>query len=268
MLENCGRDQLIALSLKYQGNWEHIYRDLQAKKGCTKEEIESLLSQVKSRVVTMLDPDYPKEVYESCPRPPFVLYYYGDLSLIQDKEKIVTVVGSREPEPGTGPRVRSICEELARRGFIIASGLARGIDTVAAESSVGIPGRTIAVLGCGIDNVYPLENRALKTRIAGNGLVISEYPGMVPPRASQFPARNRILATLSQGTLIGEAKRHSGTLITAAFCLSTNHDIATLPQPAGSELMNNFLIKNGAALVEDAEDMVLFLTTGRPVKKA
>ena len=261
MLEFQGRDYLIATSVKHHGDWDKIYQDMHVPSSMTYEEAAELIKSVKSRVVTALDDDYPSEILKACPKPPFVLYYYGDISLAQDHKRIVTVVGSRKPTSYAVEKTRSICAEVINKGYIVASGLARGIDTIAAEATIDTPGRTIAVLGCGIDVVYPPENTLLRDRIASTGLLLSEYPNSEPPYPYRFPARNRILASISKGTFIGEAGPHSGTLITAAFAMEVNHDVAALPFRCDEGFVNNSLIKNGAALVETAEDLVDFLTS-------
>lgn len=260
MIEYLGREHLIATAVKNKGNWEKIFADLKARRSLPSYEISRLLNSVKSKATTIIDEDYPAEIRDACPRPPFVLFYYGDLSIAQDKDRILTVVGSRKPEEYAIQYTREICEGAAKNGYIVASGLARGIDTVAAEATSGMPGHSIAVLGCGLDVYYPPENRLLQTCIAGTGLLLSEYPEGVSPAAEHFPARNRILASISKGTFIGEAMPHSGTLITAAFVLTVNHDLAVLPTLAQSPTMNNSLIKTGAALVENVDDILSFMS--------
>ena len=264
MIEYYGRECLIATAIKNRGDWEKIYADVKSKADMGLNEVANYLKTMKCKAVTIIDDDYPAEVRDSCHRPPFVLFYYGDISLLKDRNRMVTVVGSRKPSEYAKKKTREICSGVAKEGYVVVSGLARGIDTIAAEATVGIPGRSIAVLGNGIDIVYPPENQQLRDRIACTGLLLSEYPDNEPPYPEHFPARNRILATLSAGTFVAEAMPHSGTLITTAFALSTNHDVATLPFEAGSEAMNNYLIKNGGALIENTEDLIHFLSCPKP----
>ena len=255
------RTCLIATSIKCGGDWLKTYQAIKTRQCPSVEEGLELVSKVRSKTVTIIDADYPVQLRQSCPQPPIVLYYYGDLSLAQNPLQILSVVGSREPTEYASRMTQSLCAGIANRGYIIASGLARGIDTVAAEATASLAGKSIAVLGCGIERVYPLENKKLKDKIAANGLVLSEYPNFVAPEARNFPCRNRILACISQATLIAEAKPRSGTLITAAFALQFNRDLCVLPFLAGEEYVNNRLIKQGAALVENVEDLELLLNS-------
>ena len=258
-LTSSPRDQLLATVVFHQGDHRAITKDLRDKISRGDETVRELLSQIKSKVVTILDPEYPDYLRQTCVEPPYALFYYGDLSLIQDPYQVVTIVGSRDPSPYARACCKKLAEELARKGKIVASGLARGIDTAAAEGSVEVPGASVAFLGNGIDWYYPLENKPLQKRIAQNGLLVSEYPGLTPPSPKNFPARNRLLACVSQAVIVGEAKPHSGTLITAAFALLYNRDVGALPFQAGTLACNNELIKQGAALVETAEDVELML---------
>ena len=262
-----GRDCILALSLLYAGDWDKIYQAIKKRDGDAVEEGLKLLSGIKSNYVTILDPDYPGALYKHCHKPPFVLYYEGDLSIAKEQDKILTVVGSRQPSSYAATKTRELCTAMAEQGYVICSGLARGIDTIAGESSVPFTRRTIAVLGNGINRTYPIENTPLRKKIAANGLVLSEYPNMTPPEAKNFPSRNRILACLSKGTFVAEARPHSGTLITAMFALEYGRDVATLPFAAGEDYANNALIKNGAALVEDLSDLELFMQPRENVKK-
>ena len=255
------RTSLIATSLVCGGDFDKTYKAIQARQCPSVEEGLDLVAKLKCKAVTIIDKEYPPILRKACPRPPIVLYYYGDISLAYDPLRVLAVVGSRTPTDYSANLTRSLCEGIANRGFIVASGLARGIDTVAAEATARLPGKSIAVLGCGIERTYPLENKPLRDLIANNGLLLSEYPGFVPPEARNFPCRNRILACLAQATLISEAKPQSGTLITAAFALEFNRDVGVLPFRAGEEYVNNSLIKQGAALVETLEDLELLLNT-------
>lgn len=255
------RDYLIATAVKHGGNWDRVYEALRLREPMGEQEMKRLLSSIRSRVVTYFDEDYPEELRRACPKAPLVLFYYGDLSLAQDPTKVLTVVGSRTPSEYAVKKTRELCRGIAKRGYVVASGLARGIDSTAGEATATIPGRSIAVLGCGIDIVYPPENTLLRDRIASTGLLLSEYPNNVPPCPPHFPTRNRILATLGRGTFVGQSAPHSGTMITVAFAMHCNRDVAALPFQAGEETMNNYLIKNGAALIETVDDLSLFLET-------
>ena len=261
-----GREALIALSIKHRGNWNAIYAALQKKEYLEAEEGAKLLAELKCKVVTFIDSEYPAYLRKECPHPPFVLYYYGDLDLVQDRSKVLTVVGSRNPTDYARNKTRSLCQAIVDRGYVVCSGLAKGIDTAAAEATSGFSGKSIAVMGCGIDRCYPLENESLRDRIAKNGLLISEYPGMVEPNAYHFPARNRLLAAFAQGVFVGEVHPRSGTMITVAYALDMARDVGTIPFRLDEPVSNNQLIKTGAALIENVDDLELFLSSANPAE--
>ena len=255
-----GREALIALSLKYAGDWNAIYLGMRSREDLDVEGTLKAIAALSCKAVTYLDPEYPDYLRKSCPQPPFVLYYYGDLSLIQDRSKVLTVVGSREPSDYALKKTRSLCQAIVDRGYIVCSGLAKGIDTCAAEATASFPGKSIAVLGCGLRRCYPAENLELQKRIAKNGLVITEYPEFTPPDAIHFPARNRLLAAFCQGVFVGQVTPRSGTMITVAYALEMARDVGALPFPADEEASNNQLIKTGSALIENVDDLELFLS--------
>ena len=260
-LNYTGRDALIAQAIESHGDWNDIYRNLRDRRAIPAEKATKLLSNMRCKAVTILDKEYPPILRKDCPNPPFVLFYYGDLRLAYDYTQVLTVVGSREPTAYARGLVQNLCAQIADKGYIIASGLARGIDTVAAEATAKLNGKAIAVLGCGIERAYPLENKSLRDLIAHNGLLLSEYPGNETPLPRHFPFRNRLLASLGYGTFVGEAHNPSGTMITVAYAAAMNRDICALPFLAGEEVANNRLIKTGAAMIETAEDLELFLNT-------
>ncbi len=259
------RDMVIALAVKHNGDWNRVYAGLKCRDELTDEEAAALAKSVRSKTLTFLDPDYPQYLLDGCIRPPFCLFYYGDISLIHDSSRVLTVVGSREPSDYATNKTREICHDMIKKGYILCSGLAYGIDTIAAEEGAKIRGGGIAVLGCGIDNMYPLENVGLKRTLVHRGLVLSEYPGDAPPDSKNFPMRNRILAGLGSTTFASEIKNHSGTSITVAYALAMNKDVGVLPFQAGEMYLNNNFIKGGAALIESSEDLLLMMK-GAPRK--
>ena len=221
------------------------------------DEVMAYLQDHPCKALTILDELYPKQL-ASIPSAPFVLYYEGDLSLVQDGGRCVTMVGARECTDYGREKTLEIAKDLAREGLTIVSGLARGIDTAAAEGAVN-EGRAVAVLGSGFNHIYPSENITLAEKIKSRGLLLSEYPPFVPPAAINFPRRNRILAGLSCLSLIMEAKPRSGTLITAAFATCFGRDVGCLPFRSNEEFINNEMIKDGAVLVESSADVLAAL---------
>jgi DNA processing protein len=208
-------------------------------------------------IVTLDDADYPGQLKNS-PDPPLYLYVKGEL--LPEDAKAVAIVGTRKPTHYGLTMTHRIAYELASAGLTIVSGMARGIDTQSHRGALAAKGRTIAVLGCGIDVAYPPENKGLLEQIGrpGNGAVVAENPFGTKPEAGYFPARNRIISGLAQGTVIIEAAEDSGSLITAEYTLKQGRQLFALPGNIGSPNSRgpNSLIKEGARLVDSAEDIL------------
>ncbi len=206
------------------------------------------------RIVTCGDDDYPARLRSIYDYPP-VLYVKGAL----DPDDVpVAVVGSRNASPYGRFVTERICREMALHGVTVVSGLARGIDTCAHRGALAGNGRTLAVLGCGIDVIYPPENEALHGAIVSRGAVITEFAFGTEPGRKNFPARNRIISGLSMGVLIVEAGERSGSLITARFALEQGRDVFAVPGSIDSPGARgtNKLIRQGAKLVERVEDIL------------
>lgn len=207
------------------------------------------------RIVTWFDPYYPQLLRET-PQPPWVLYARGRLELLEQPS--IAIVGTRTPTV-YGKRVaETIGAELSEAGLCVVSGLARGIDSAAHRGAMGGKGGTIAVLGCGIDVVYPPENNGLYREIAERGLLLSEQPIGTPPHPGLFPLRNRIIAGLTLGTLVVEAAERSGSLITADQALECSRDVYAVPGPITSPKSRGALalLKQGAKVVTCADDII------------
>ena len=205
-------------------------------------------------IVTVKDPDYPERLRKIYDYPP-ILYIKGTLA---PEDIPVAVVGSRNASPYGRFVTERLCRELALRGVTVVSGLARGIDTCAHRGALAGRGRTIAVMGCGIDVIYPLENRKLHGEIASNGAVVTELPFGTEPDRPHFPARNRIISGMSLGVLIVEAGEKSGSLITARCALEQGREVFAVPGSIdlpGSRGTNS-LLRQGAKLVEGVEDIL------------
>jgi len=205
-------------------------------------------------IITLADGSYPRLLRE-IPDPPPYLFVCGSL---QDDPKPLAVVGSRNATRYGLSTTRKLCADLASLGFTIVSGMAKGIDTAAHEGALAGAGRTIAVLGSGLENIYPPENRSLADRIARNGAVISEFFPQAGPDAHHFPVRNRIISGIAYGTVIVEATRRSGSLITARLAAEQGRDVFAVPGSIQSfkSTGTHGLIKQGAKLVEHAQDIV------------
>jgi len=207
------------------------------------------------QVLTLADRAYPARLKEIYNYPP-VLYVKG--ALLPEDELSLAVVGTRKPTVYGRQVTEELVSELVRNRITIASGLARGIDTIAHQSSLKNGGRTIAVLGCGVNVIYPSENKAIASQIQENGALISECPIDAGPRPENFPRRNRILSGITLGTLVTEAGEGSGALITADYALEQDREVFAVPgsilspQSAGT----NRLIQQGAKLVRAAADIM------------
>lgn len=202
-------------------------------------------------------PKYPRLLKE-IPDPPDVLFVRGSGSKI-NLEKTIAVVGSRRVTDYGMKITRSLVKELVEKGFTIVSGLALGVDTIAHETAIQAHGKTIAVVGCGIDIIYPSRNaRLYREIISGNGVVISEIPSGVWTDTKRFVTRNRIISGLSLGVLVIEGTEKSGTLITAKYALEQGREVFAVPGEITSELSraSSILLKNGAKLVESATDII------------
>ncbi len=206
-------------------------------------------------LLTLDDPDYP-EALRHIHDPPFLLYMKGRLAPADAAS--VGVVGSRRTTHYGRDQAKRLSFQLAKAGFTIVSGLARGIDTAAHEAALAADGRTLAVLGSGIGNVYPPENQALADRIAESGAVISEFPVLYVPDKQSFPLRNRIVSGLSRGLLVVEAPAWSGALITANNALEQGRAVFAVPGPIDRPTSEGChrLIQQGAKLVCSVEDIV------------
>lgn len=204
-------------------------------------------------VITPEDADYPSylgEIYD----PPVVLYGAGQAEAL--KGPAVSIVGSRRPSVYGKSVAARLAEDLGSRGVVIVSGMARGIDSIAHEGALK-GGRTVAVLGSGLDNIYPKENRALFRKISEHGAVITEFPSGSKPLGFHFPIRNRIISGLSLALVVVEATITSGSLISARLALDQNRTVLSVPGNITSRLSQgtNWLIKSGAKAVESWEDV-------------
>jgi DNA processing protein len=211
-----------------------------------------------NHLVGWLDPDYPPLLRE-IPSPPLALFVSGEPARLW--HPAIAIVGSRGPSAGGLRHARDFATTLARSGVCVASGLATGIDTAAHEAALETGGLTLAVLGAGHDQPYPPSQAPLQARIAETGVVVSEYPPGTPPRRSQFPARNRILAGLALGTLVVEAGLKSGALITAKQAVGCGREVFALPGSIDNPLARGChqLIRDGAQLVESPDEILTAL---------
>ena len=226
--------------------------------GCTFEDAalqQERMLQSGAVAVTIGDPRYPQPLREIFD-PPILLFARGRVELLETIA--LGVVGTRRPTPYGLAVAERLAGDLAHAGLTIVSGMARGIDTAAHKGALARGGDTVAVLGCGVDVVYPMENRKLATELAVKGLIVSEFPmgGVAYPQ--NFPIRNRIISGISVGVLIVEGAQYSGSAITAKLAIDQGREIFAVPGNITSKLSwgPNLLIKQGARLVQDWNDVV------------
>jgi len=233
-------------------------RFLDQRKKISPELLFKDLLKEKIEIITIQSEDYPPQLKEIASAPP-VLYVRGEKEILSNKS--IAVVGSRKFTSYGERAAQSLCRDLVRSGLAIVSGLALGIDAIAHRTALDSDGKTVAVLGTGIDDatIYPRENFNLARQILENGgALICEYPPRTPSLKQNFPARNRIMAGLSIGTLVIEAAAGSGSLITADYALEFNREILAVPGDIFSlqSIGANELIKKGAKLVQSSADIL------------
>ena len=247
MAEIDARKILIYLAVKYNGDFSKINHALHLYEGkqASYEEIEEVCNSIKSNAITILDEGYPEDL-KRIYHPPLVLFYYGDVTLLNEGKHRYAVLGSRDYS-GYGELVtKRLVEEMGPE-TIVVSGLARGIDTIAHESALENNTKTIAVLGSGIDYCYPMENKDLYEKIKKGGLIISEYPGMSEPTVTQMPLRNRIIVALSEALIVPQINSlTSGTMMAISIAAEVNKSVYIAPHSIFEETANNELILEGA----------------------
>lgn len=224
-------------------NWDLVEQDL------------AWFAEPNRHIVTLQDARYPlllKEITD----PPSMLFVQGDVSLLSQWQ--LAVVGSRNPSPSGRDNAFEFSRFLAQGGLTITSGLAMGIDAAAHQGALAAQGKTIGVIGTGLDRVYPTKHRELTHDIVQHGAIVSEFALGTSPRAENFPRRNRLISGLSLGTLVVEAATRSGSLITARMALEQGREVFAIPGSIHNPLAKGChqLIREGAKLVETAADIV------------
>lgn len=216
------------------------------------QQAEAKITRIKKQcqIISFFDQVYPQKLREIY-RPPLILFAQGNLKLLQ--ENVITIVGSRQATDYSQLVLNKIVPQLVKSNFVIASGLAMGVDVMAHSVTLNNGGKTIAVIGNGLNHFYPERNSQIQRQIINEGLVLSEYLPDTPPRPFRFPERNRILAGIANSVIVTEAKEKSGSLITANIALQENRNIYAVPGPINSQLSTgpNKLIEAGATPITD-----------------
>ncbi len=234
-------------------------RSLQGIKSPDWDKVETTLHWFETRenchIITLHDPRYPK-LLKQIADPPAILFVQGDVSLLSQWQ--LAIVGSRNPSASGRDTAYEFARYLARGEMTITSGLAIGIDAAAHQGALASKGHTVAVIGTGLDQVYPARHQDLAQQIAETGLIVTEYALGTTPRAENFPRRNRIISGLSLGTLVVEAALQSGSLITARMAMEQGREVFAIPGSIHNPLARgcHALIRQGAKLVETADDII------------
>lgn len=244
---------LLFFALKYNGDFQEILKALQRKEKVSDEERSEAVKQVQSKYTTIISDDYPEALKEiACP--PFVLFYHGDLNIL--KNKCIGIIGKRVPsEYGASVTDKIVCD-LVKNEYTIVSGMALGVDTLAHRSALNNKGKTVAILGSGINYCYPKRNRELYVSLKKDHLIISEHPNDYVPQAKDFPTRNRLISGLSESVVVTEAERRSGTMITVGHALDQGKEIYCIPSRITDPLGCNLLIQQGAKLILNVNDII------------
>ena len=251
------RDVLIYYALLHNGDWEKIYDSIRHYDSDIPWEVyDSYPKHLKENCITILDTDIYPSILASVQYPPFVLFYKGDISLLKNTSKIVGVVGTRSPTE-IGIAATNMVVDSLPKDYLVVSGMAIGVDSLAHRRAINDKIKTIAVLPCGIDEYYPPSSKDIYRELSKNHLVLSEYPfsvGEFPP--TRFPYRNRIIVGLTNKVFIPEAYDKSGTMISVHLALCFGRDVICVPHPFNAKTANNRLIKDGADFVENSTDVL------------
>lgn len=252
------REILFALSYQNKGEWKTILQDLKEKKPLSKEDIDYCHRACRNTYLSLLDEEYPS-YFKEITHPPFLLYYYGNISLLHHPHKL-SVVGTRKPTLYQNDTVYQLIQKVEEKTncqTCIVSGMAQGIDQASLKAARDRNAPIIAVIGSGIDNPYPRENDGLYEYCKGsNGLILSEYPGNCNAKRDNFIFRNRLIVALSEILFVGGGKLHSGTSSSANLALDYNKEILALPCNISGDDLTNVLIRDGATSVLDENDIL------------
>ncbi|MEG0034518.1 MAG: DNA-processing protein DprA [Bacilli bacterium] len=250
MLE--GREILLYLTLKYDGRWDDVYKAVKTKEMVDAEEVETIKDKIESKYVTIIDDDYPN-LLKKIHKPPFVIFYYGNLELLN--EKTISIVGTRSPSEYGLAASKHIVKGI-KENLVVVSGLSLGIDKCVLEEALNLGLGAVGILGSGIDLCYPKPNLELYLKLKTDGLLLSEYPNLLEPLSDHFPMRNRIIAGLSRVLLISEAHEKSATSITVGYALHNGCDVCAIPDQIFTNSFCNKLIKDGAYPIISKTDVL------------
>lgn len=251
-----GLEELVLyFSLKYEGDFQKIYEAVMSKEKVDEKLKKELMEKLKCKYVTIFSEDYP-EMLKQINCPPFVLFYYGDLKLLDTAT--VAVEGTVNPTDYGKKATEKVVNELISKQYTVVSGLGLGVNAIAHDVSIKNNGKTIAILGSGIDNCYPKDNINLYNEIRSNHLLLSEYPFGVAPTRQNLMFRGRLIAGITKTVIITEIEIHGPKIVTAGYALEQSKDIYCVPTSIDNEKNGcNDLIKNGANVYEKIDDLFI-----------
>lgn len=241
---NITNQAILWYALCYKGDWKKIEKAI-------KEKEPYKIKKIPYSYVTIVDAEYPT-CFKSLQYPPWILFYCGNLNLLE--QECISIVGSRQCSQEAIENTKIVVDQLKKK-YIIVSGLAKGIDAAAHWNSLDTG--TIGIIGCGIDQIYPKENKRLYETMKRNYLILSEYPMGVAPLRHHFPWRNRLIAAAGKALIVIQATYKSGTMLTVDACLELSKTVYCLPSKFNDQKYPgcNYLISNGAQIIIDKKDL-------------
>ncbi len=247
---------LLIISHEAEGDWNKMYQTVKEKRPLKSELLEDIKAKTYSKYTCVTAIDFP-HCFMRMNMPPILLYYYGNLSLLETP--LLAVVGSRHPDEYQKRMTTLLLDEFLAKTenkYGIISGLARGIDQTAMEVAMKHNAPLVGVLGCGIEECYPEENRHIYDYCKINGLLFSEYPGEVEPLSDHFPMRNRLIAAACKAMFIPSGTKRSGTAISARMALENGKEVLALPGDLDKQDFCDGLIHDGATCVTSVDDLI------------
>lgn len=252
------RDVLVAFSYKYNGDWKKMYASLKNKDPLSEDDINEAYKNISAPFLSLTDKEFPA-YFKSLYCPPMLFYYYGDISLLQSKFRI-TCIGSRKPTLYQNDKVYEIvsqAEDMLQNQLVVISGMAIGLDSAALRAAMDKNAPIICILGTGIENIYPIENKDIYEYCkSGKGLILSEFPNQGEYKPDNFVFRNRLLAASSPVIFVGGVNEKSGSMSTITRAIELGKDIYVLPCNVTKEDNGCKLIRDGAYVCTCAEDLV------------
>lgn len=245
-------DVIFYFACLHNGDWKEIYNSIVQKESVDENRLKEFKELHKEEFITILDEEYYPDCLRNIINPPFILFYKGDISLLKN-QKLISIVGTRHPSTYGEQITEQFTLDFVNNDYVIVSGLAKGIDSIAHKTAINNNGKTIGIIAGGIDTIYPSCNANIYSKM---DLIISEFPSGVEVTSDKFNFRNRIVAALGKGVLVTQAFSRSGTLITVRHALEQGRQIYAIPSNINDGCICNDLIKEGALSATNARDII------------